>query len=69
MRRSDEAAKRLLEQADSHESVKAAIQAAMRLGMPLAEIEQYLDTLDLIRAKSASRGVIPQPEPPTGAGS
>jgi DNA-binding transcriptional MerR regulator len=40
-------AKLLLERADSFADRKKAIKAAMDLGMPLHEIEEYLEWLDL----------------------
>jgi DNA-binding transcriptional MerR regulator len=53
----------MLEQAHTRDEVKAAIQAAMRLGMPLSEIEQYLDSLDLLRSQ-LPRTAAPHSEPP-----
>jgi len=44
-----EAAKLLLEQADTFVKREEAIKAAIALGMPLSEIEEYLDWLDLVR--------------------
>jgi hypothetical protein len=46
---SHETAKLLLEHADSIVKREEAIRAAMRLGMGLHEIEQYLDWLDQVR--------------------
>lgn len=46
--------KRLLRQASTFELRQKAIRAAMGLGMPLSEIEEYLDWLD----------TQPQSEPP-----
>lgn len=44
-----EIAKLLLEHADTFLKRTEAIKAALRLGMPLYEIEAYLDWLDLVR--------------------
>lgn len=44
-----EIAKLLLEHADTVLARKEAIKAAIRLGMPLHEIEEYLDWLDSVR--------------------
>ena len=46
--------KQLLEQASTFELRQKAIRAAMALGMPLNEIEAYLDWLDQQPAKPAS---------------
>ena len=42
----NENAKLLLEQAKTFSQRAEAVRLAMRLGMPLSEIEQYLDWLD-----------------------
>jgi hypothetical protein len=47
-----EIAKLLLEHAATFLDRQEAIKNAMRLGMPLDEIERYLDWLDLIRASA-----------------
>ena len=44
-----EAAKLLLQQAESNEQRTEAVRAALALGMPLSEIEAYLDWLDSAR--------------------
>ena len=49
-------AKLILEHAASFVDRKEAIRSAIRLGMPLHEIEEYLDWLDLVRSKSGSTG-------------
>ena len=46
-----EIAKLLLEHADSFLERTEAIKAAVDLGMPLNEIEEYLDWLDLMRTQ------------------
>ena len=46
-----EIAKRRLEQADTFLERTKAIEAAMDLGMPLHEIEEYLDWLDMLRSR------------------
>ena len=46
-------AKLLLEHADGFVQRSQAIAEAIKLGMPLHEIEEYLDWLDLVRAKKA----------------
>jgi DNA-binding transcriptional MerR regulator len=46
-----EIAKLLLEKADTFLSRQEAVKSALELGMPLHEIEQYLDWLDLNRSK------------------
>lgn len=43
-----EAAKLLLEQADTFVKREEAIKAAIALGMPLNEIEEFLDWLDMV---------------------
>jgi DNA-binding transcriptional MerR regulator len=45
-----ENARLLLEQADNPRDRQEAVRAAIDLGMPLHEIEQYLDWLDLVRS-------------------
>lgn len=54
-----EIAKLLLENADTFLSRQEAVKSALGLGMPLHEIEQYLDWLDLMRSsqeRPASNG-------------
>jgi len=48
---SHEVAKLLLEHAESFLERTEAIKAALDLGMPLAEIEAYLDWLDTVRGE------------------
>jgi hypothetical protein len=48
-----EIAKLLLEQADTFVEREEAIKRAIELGMPLAEIEQFLDWLDTVRGKDS----------------
>jgi DNA-binding transcriptional MerR regulator len=45
-----EIAKLLLEHANSFLARQEAIKTAIRLGMPLQEIEEYLDWLDQVRS-------------------
>lgn len=56
-----EIAKQLLDQALTFEDRLTAVKAAMAAGMPLAEIEEYLDWLD------ATRGGPPPPKSSPGA--
>jgi len=51
-----EIAKILLEQGKSQPERGRAVEAALKLGMPLHEIESYLDWLDLIRASDSRPG-------------
>ena len=46
-----ELAKLMLEHADTFLERTEAIQIALSLGMPLSEIEEYLDWLDMIRSQ------------------
>ena len=55
-----EVAKLLLEHAGTFLERTEAIKAALNLGMPLDEIEAYLDWLDLVRMADDE-------EPPAGA--
>jgi hypothetical protein len=48
---SHEIAKLLLEHAESFLERTEAIKTAMSLGMPLAQIEEYLDWLDAMRGR------------------
>ena len=50
-----EIAKLMLEQADTFLERTEAVKTAIGLGMPLKEIEDYLDWLDLIRPQTGSR--------------
>ena len=47
-------AKLLLEHADTFLEKKKAIQSALELGMPLNEIEEYLDWLEFMRSQNPS---------------
>jgi len=49
-------AKLLLEKADTFLSRVEAIKQATKLGMPLQEIEEYLDWLDLMRGRDGTNG-------------
>lgn len=51
-----EIAKILLEQGKTLPDRGRAVEAALKLGMPLHEIESYLDWLDLIRASDPRTG-------------
>ncbi len=61
-----EIAKLLLEQADTFLGRAEAVKSALYLGMPLSEIEQYLDWLDMIRSRRGEepRSDEPPPEEP-----
>ncbi len=50
---SHEIAKLLLEHADTFLARTEAVRSALALGMPLNEIEEYLDWVDLVRQKPA----------------
>ncbi len=47
-----EVARLLLEQADTFVKREEAVRTAIELGMPLREIEEYLDWLEMVRAGS-----------------
>jgi hypothetical protein len=51
-----EIAKLLLEHADTFIERTEAVRSALKLGMPLHEIETYLDWLDMMRAESDTKG-------------
>ncbi len=53
---SHKVAKLLLEHADSFLQRSEAIRAALSLGMPLYEIESYLDWLDGVRGPVPEKG-------------
>lgn len=55
-----EIAKLLLEHADTFLKRTEAVKSALALGMPLNEIEEYLDWVDLIRQQPRS----PKPKDP-----
>ena len=48
----NEIAKLLLEHAETIADRKSAIQKALGMGMPLGEVEEYLDWLDTVRSGS-----------------
>ncbi len=50
-----EIAKLLLEKADTFLARSEAIKTALSLGMPLHEIEAYLDWLDVMRSRAPKR--------------
>lgn len=52
-------AKLILEQAKTFLSRKEAVNAAIELGMPLEEIEAYLDWLDSLPDQTADSGDAP----------
>ena len=58
-----EIAKLLLEHANTFLERTEAVKSALALGMPLNEIEEYLDWVDLIRSQP-SRREPPNAEPP-----
>lgn len=55
-----EIAKLILERAATPHEREEAILKAVGLGMPLHEIERYLDWLDFIRRRDANRGTDPR---------
>lgn len=59
---SHEIAKLLLEHAETFLERTEAIKSALALGMPLQQIEEYLDWLDTVRGKD--RLVRPKHKPP-----
>jgi hypothetical protein len=62
---SHEIAKLLLEHAETFLERTEAINSALGLGMPLSEIEEYLDWLDAMRGQDPPRprkNVLPPPE-------
>lgn len=59
-----EIAKLLLEHADTFLKRRDAIATALSLGMPMNEIEQYLDWLDSIRNGKNSNGQHPPAKGP-----
>jgi DNA-binding transcriptional MerR regulator len=59
---SHEIAKLLLEHAETFLERTEAIKSAMALGMPLSEIEEYLDWLDALRG--SNRTAPPKKPPP-----
>jgi hypothetical protein len=63
-RMSHQIAKLLLEHAATFLDRTEAIKAAMDLGMPLDEIESYLDWLDTVRRQKAPNDEPKSPPPP-----
>ena len=61
-----EVAKLLLEHAGSFLERTEAVKTALRLGMHLAEIEEYLDWLDATRGPIAQSGGRPAQDPGSG---
>lgn len=62
---SHEIAKLLLEHAEFLERTKA-IQAALNMGMPLHEIEEYLDWVDSINAGKPNSPSVKKPDSSAG---
>jgi DNA-binding transcriptional MerR regulator len=60
---SHEIAKLLLEHAATFLDREEAIRSAIRLGMPLNEIEEYLDWLDLTRSGNGDDRPLPEKSP------
>lgn len=60
-----EIAKLLLEHAETFLERTEAIKAALSLGMPLAEIEAYLDWLDAVRGQPRDGPTATLPDPPS----
>ena len=60
---SHEIAKLLLEHAETFLERTEAIKSAVALGMPLADIEEYLDWLDTVRG--SDRATPPKKRPPS----
>jgi hypothetical protein len=54
-----EIAKLLLEHADTFLKRTEAVKSALELGMPLAEIEEYLDWVALVRSQAAPSQPLP----------
>ena len=50
-----EVARLLLEQADTFVKREEAVKTAIELGMPLSEIEEYLDWLEMVRASGSDK--------------
>jgi DNA-binding transcriptional MerR regulator len=50
-----EIAKLLLEHAETFLERSEAVKSALRLGMPLNEIEEYLDWLDVVRSRHSRK--------------
>lgn len=65
---SHEIAKLLLEHAGTFLARTEAIATAMKLGMPLSAIEEYLDWLDNTQHQRRVVHDVPSPEPPPARG-
>lgn len=55
----NEKAKLLLESSSNYLERISAVQAALQLGMPMEEIEEYLDWLRLLRAEQCEMAAAP----------
>ena len=66
---SHEIAKLLLEHAETFLERKEAVKAALALGMPLNEIQDYLDWLDALRGRSSKPTDPADGDPPAGSSS
>jgi len=63
-----EIAKLLLEHAGTFLERAEAVKSAMALGMPLKEIEEYLDWVDLVRLQPPRGARQPPSSPPPQSG-
>lgn len=54
-------AKLLLEHADTFLERTEAVKTAMSMGMPLQQIEEYLDWLDIVKSQADQRPAEPGP--------
>jgi DNA-binding transcriptional MerR regulator len=61
---SHEIAKLLLEHAETFLERTEAVKAALSLGMPLNEVQDYLDWLDALRSSSGTTSRQQAPRPP-----
>ena len=59
-----EIAKLLLEHAETFLERTEAVQSALSLGMPLNDIEDYLDWLDAVRGQNQQRPATRRPQRP-----
>ncbi|MCH5372671.1 MAG: hypothetical protein JJ992_01740 [Planctomycetes bacterium] len=57
-------AKLILEKATTPTARVEAVKTALQMGMPLNEVEEYLDWLDMMRGLSARFAEPPDDEPP-----
>ena len=60
---SHQVAKLILEQAGTFLERTEAVKSALQLGMPLNEIEEYLDWLDFVRRDCPKRQAAKEPPP------